>query len=74
MDNVDKRHTFDDEVFSYQITKDNRVLIYWHGKQVTILKGTAAQKFIAKIADLDDREAQLVMAKATGNFKRGNER
>jgi len=49
------------------------VFIYWHSKQVTILKNPAAQRFISKITDLNDQQAQLAMAKATGNFKRGNE-
>lgn len=74
MAEVDKRNILDDDVFTYQAGKDHKVFIFWHGKQVKILKGTEAQKFLAKIAGLDHKEAQLVMAKATGNFKRGNER
>jgi hypothetical protein len=76
VDAVDKRNKLDEPVFSYRVSKDGKVFIYWHGKQVTILKNAAAQKFISKITDLDDPqgEAQLAMAKATGNFKRGNER
>ena len=74
MSNVDKRNILDDEVFSYRESKDQKVFIYWHGKQVKILKGKPAQKFLAQIAGLEHKEAQLVMAKATGNFKRGNER
>lgn len=74
MTNVDKRGILDDEVFTYREGKDNKVFIFWYGKQVKILKGKAAQKFLAKIAGLSHKEAQLVMAKATGNFKRGNER
>ncbi len=70
---IDKRHVLDDNVFTYRVSKD-KVFIYWHGKQVTILKGKEAQRFISKIERLSDHEAQLVMAKATGNFKRGNER
>ena len=64
----------DKEVFTYRKIKDDKVLICWYGKQVTILKGKEAQRFISKITNLDDKEAQLVMAKVTGNFKRGNER
>jgi len=41
---------------------------------VTILSGKKAQQFVAKIAAADHHQAQLFMAKATGNFKRGNER
>ncbi len=74
MSNIDKRNTFDEEPFDYHATKDGRVLIYWRGKHVTTLKGTKAQKFLAQVAGLDDRAAQLVMAKATGHFKHGNER
>ena len=71
---IDKRRVMDDEVFTYRLSKDGKVAIYWHGKQVTVLRGQQAQNFMARIAALDAREAQLVMAKATGNFKRGNER
>jgi hypothetical protein len=74
VDAVDKRNTLDEPVFSYRVSKDGKVFIYWHGKQVTILKNPAAQRFISKITDLDDQQAQLAMVKATGNFKRGNER
>ena len=74
MDAVDKRSKLDEPVFSYRVSKDGKVFICWHGKPVTILKNSAAQKFIGKIADLDDQQAQLAMAKATGNFKWGNER
>ena len=38
------------------------------------LKNKMAQKFIKQIEGLDDSEKQLVMARITGNFKRGNER
>ncbi|MCC6605600.1 MAG: hypothetical protein IT327_20505 [Anaerolineae bacterium] len=74
MPEVDKRNILDDEVFTYQAGKDHKVFIFWYGKQVKILKDKEAQKFLAKIAGLDHKEAQLVMAKVTGNFKRGNER
>jgi len=50
------------------------VLLYWQNKQVMILKDKEAQKFLGKIEGLDPKQAQLVMAKITGNFKRGNER
>ena len=74
MSNIDKRNLLDDEPFSYKEGKEDKVFIQWHGKQVKILKGKEARKFIAKITGLEPKEAQLVMAKATGNFKRGNER
>ncbi len=39
-----------------------------------ILKEQSAKKFLAKVNGADQRQAQLVMAKITGNFKHGNER
>jgi hypothetical protein len=71
--NIDKRNRLDEAVFSYRAGKD-KVLLFWNGKQVMTLKGKHAQKFLSKIADLDGKAAQLVMAKVTGNFKHGNER
>lgn len=74
MSDTDKRNKFAEAVFSYRESKAKKVFIYWQGKQVMILKDKKAEKFLAQIAGLNDREAQLVMAKITGNFKRGNER
>ena len=71
---VDQRNRFTETVFTYRANKDGKVFISWEGKQVTILKGKPAQKFLKKIENADHLEAQLLMAKATGNFKRGNER
>ena len=70
---IDRRGVLDEEVFSYHATRD-KVLISWYGKQVTVLRGEQARKFLAKIEGLEGKAAQLVMAKATGNFKHGNER
>jgi hypothetical protein len=74
MREIDKWNILDDEVFAYRASKDDRVFLYWRGKQVKVLKGKEAQRFIDRITNLHHEEAQLVMAKATGNFKRGNER
>jgi hypothetical protein len=73
MTEIDKRHILENEIFTYRKNKDGRVFISWRGKQVMILKGKETQKFIARIKNLNDHEAQLIMARATGNFKHGNE-
>ena len=70
---VDRRGVLDEQVFSYRAARD-KVLISWYGKQVTVLRGEQARKFLRKIDGLEGKDAQLIMAKATGNFKRGNER
>ncbi|WP_438432691.1 hypothetical protein [Gorillibacterium sp. sgz500922] len=74
MGNVDKRNRLDEEVFTYQTTKDNKVFIYWMGRKVTLLSGKASEKFLKAIEGKDHKETQLAMAKVTGNFKRGNEK
>ncbi|MCU0466924.1 MAG: hypothetical protein MUF38_20450 [Anaerolineae bacterium] len=72
---VDKRGKLDEGVFSYQVTQDGRALLYWMGRHVKTLAGKDAQKFLIAIdACHNEKAAQLVMAKTTGNFKRGNER
>jgi hypothetical protein len=74
MGEVDKRNKLGEEPFDYEITKDGLVLLYWGNKHVKTLADKAAQKFSKQIEALSDSDAQLVMAKLTGNFKRGNER
>lgn len=71
---IDKRNKLQEELFSYKVSKDRRVFIFWHGKQVMILKGVESEKFLAKISNATPLEVQLIMAKITGNFKRGNEK
>ena len=49
----------------------SEVLISHHGRRATTLRGTAADRFLAAVVDGDP---QQLMARATGNYKRGNER
>ncbi len=69
-----KRSGLEDFPFSYRESKSGKVFISWRDKQVMILNGKKAESFLTRIASLDDLEQQLVLAKITGNFKRGNER
>ncbi len=65
------------EQFSYRITKNGKVLVYWHGangKREIVLKGARAEKLIEDLPGMDADQQQLTLARATGNFKRGNER
>jgi len=63
--------------FSYRHT-GSRVTILYFDKSVKTLAGTEAEKFLEKASHLSDgntaKQLQLLMAKASGNFKRGNER
>lgn len=62
--------------FSYRADKDGKVRIFSGNRPVVTLKGNKAQSFLANAeANGGDGEAQqLLMARVTGNFKRGNER
>ena len=57
--------------FEYRVRKDGDVVIHHHGRQATILRGQAAVRFLV---DVERRDPQEVMARATGNYRRGNER
>ena len=70
---VDRRGKPDEEVFAYRVTKERKVFLSWRGRRVAVLSGAKADRFIAEIKIADGKEAQLIMAKATGHFKRGNE-
>ncbi|MCW9132600.1 hypothetical protein OF830_16945 [Bacillus paramycoides] len=74
MKNTDKRNRLSDMMFHYRVTKNNMVLIEYCRKQIMTLKGNDAEKFLNKINRANnENEKQLIMAKITGNFKRGNE-
>ena len=60
--------------FSYRERKDGTVAIYWKRIPATTLGGKLAENFLAAAAEAGEDELQLLLAKATGNFKRGNER
>jgi len=74
LDNIDKRNKLEEEIFSYRVSKDNKIFIFWNGKQVMVLKGKESEKFLAKVSIANKIESQLIMARITGNFKRGNEK
>ena len=48
--------------------------MYYNNRHVVTLAGKAAQKFLQRAEGLSGEPLQLLMAKATRNFKRGNER
>ncbi|OMF60954.1 hypothetical protein BK139_08810 [Paenibacillus sp. FSL R5-0490] len=75
MDHIDKRNRLDEEPFSFRVNKNSTVFLDFNGKQVKILKGKESEKFLKRMNDAEDEKSrQLIMAKITGNFKRGNER
>lgn len=58
--------------FEHRTLAGGEVEITHHGRVATTLRGAAAQRFHAELAAGAD--AQQLMARATGNYRRGNER
>ena len=57
--------------FSYEEGADGSVRVFHHGRKAMTLRGARAQEFLAEVGD---GNAQMVMARWTGNYRRGNER
>lgn len=60
--------------FSFKETKAGDIIIYHHGKQATILRGARAAKMRADLEASSFHEQQQLLARLTGNYKRGNEK
>lgn len=63
-----------DGPFRWLQRADGTVVILYHEAPVTLLRGQRAQRFLDRAAAADDAGLQQLMARSTGNFKRGNER
>ncbi len=60
--------------FTYRIRKNGEVEIWHQGRLATTLRGADAVDFIQDVQDRTEADAQQLMARITGNYKRGNER
>jgi hypothetical protein len=61
------------EPFAFRTRASGEVAIVRGGKTVMVLRAEAARRFLARIEHADDATRQREMARATGNYKRGNE-
>ena len=60
--------------FTYLAVKNGTVFIRRHGQVASELRGAKAEAFLKKIGAASSSQAQQIMARVTGNYKRGNER
>ncbi|MBL8309540.1 MAG: hypothetical protein JNL19_03860 [Burkholderiales bacterium] len=60
--------------FTYRRRKNGDVEVLHHGRVASTLRGTDAVDFMLEVEAADESDAQHVMARITGNYKRGNER
>ena len=68
------KNALDEKPFSYRKYKNEKISIYWNAREIMILKGKKADKFSSQMENATEFDAQIMMAKITGNFKHGNER
>jgi hypothetical protein len=59
------------EGFDYHVRADGSVIITHRGRSATTVRGGRAAAFLAEV---EHGDAQEVMARWTGNYRRGNER
>ena len=59
--------------FRYRITKDGRVLVSRGGRLIVTVAGAKAERLVALLG-ADEPSDQQLLARATGNYRRGNER
>ena len=60
--------------FDFEVRQNGEVAIFHRQRLAAILRGRAAQQFVTQANELSDAALQQVMARLTGNYKRGNER
>ena len=60
--------------FRFETRKGDEVIVTHHGKHASTLRGQKAANFLADMEGTDRAEQQEIMARLTGNYRRGNER
>lgn len=53
------------------VVRGDEVVIRHHGATATVLRGTRASEFLTQV---EQGDPQMLMARVTGNYRRGNER
>ena len=61
------------EPFAYRVTKSGQILVSREGRLVVTVSGADAAR-LAPLLGVDDATDQELLARATGNYRRGNER
>ena len=63
----------EDSVFTAK-ERGGEIVIFHNGKKATTLRGMRAAEFKDDLGRLSSAELQQMMARLTGNYRRGNER
>jgi hypothetical protein len=70
---TDRRGKLEAEPFTVKLSRD-KVFVEFRGRVVKTLVGRDADELRRAVESGDDAAVQLLAARKTGNFKRGNER
>ncbi len=60
--------------FSYRHRKGGEIQLFHRGKLAATLRGSDAAEFLAEAVHASESAAQQLMARLTGNYRRGNKR
>jgi hypothetical protein len=60
--------------FTYRTRKNGDVEVFHRARLAASFRGVHAQEFLAEVGSAGPAEGQQLMARLTGNYKRGNER
>ena len=60
--------------FDYRVTKQGGVIVSRGGRVVMTVGGGDAARLVVALQRADDSQAQHLLARASGNYRRGNER
>ena len=74
MGDGDARGRLVDDPFSWRTTKSGELWISRGGRVVQTLGGASTARLLKALEAAEDRQQQLLLAKSTGNYRRGNER
>lgn len=61
--------------FAYRATKSGKLIVSRGGRRVSVIAGEKARRLQSRLGTATSaEEEQQLLAKATGNYRRGNER
>ena len=60
--------------FDWSERKNGELAISHHGREVTIVRGRRARQLAVHLTGASPEREQHLLARATGNYRRGNER
>lgn len=72
---TDTRGRLGDDPFTHQVTKHGSVRVLRGGREVCVVGGSRAERLLlAMQTATDEHDLQLLLAKASGHYRHGNER